>query len=178
MNLNGLKKPSGRVIQSYLKRCWHIKLLRTPSTTLHTCCKSAVQASDTLLTHPLKKPCVLTMSPFCGCPNNLRGQKYGTTSKGVKPDSISDEEVDPILQTATISDTKLSTFTEIVPGKGPPPEPPVNCCMSGCANCVWIKYAEELKEYYCDGKERALRDIELIDNPSLKAFIKLELSLL
>lgn len=60
-----------------------------------------------------------------------------------------------------------------------PPEPPVDCCMSGCANCVWIMYANELKQYYeKDGNERAKREIEKIDNPSLKMFLKLELGLL
>lgn len=66
---------------------------------------------------------------------------------------------------------------KVVPGKGPPPEPPVECCMSGCPNCVWIIYAEELKKYYDDGGESAQKAIEQIENPSLKAFLKLELAL-
>uniref|UniRef100_A0A0B6Y0S8 Oxidoreductase-like domain-containing protein n=1 Tax=Arion vulgaris TaxID=1028688 RepID=A0A0B6Y0S8_9EUPU len=65
----------------------------------------------------------------------------------------------------------------VVPGKGPPPEPPITCCMSGCANCVWIKYAEELREYYKDGGERAKSALEKIEDPSLRAFVKLELGL-
>jgi hypothetical protein len=28
-----------------------------------------------------------------------------------------------------------------------PPEPPDNCCMSGCVHCVWDLYEEELQEY-------------------------------
>ena len=29
----------------------------------------------------------------------------------------------------------------------PKPEEPDNCCMSGCANCVWDMYGEELEEW-------------------------------
>lgn len=65
----------------------------------------------------------------------------------------------------------------IVPGKGPPPEEPVNCCMSGCANCVWIQYAEDLTDYYKDGGQTALKELDKIENLGLKAFIKLELGL-
>ncbi|OWF49462.1 Oxidoreductase-like domain-containing protein 1 [Mizuhopecten yessoensis] len=175
MNLQGLKNPSGRALHCFLKHHWPARLLGTPnvSTAVHACHKTPVtltfEGSNTSATQSQNNPGVLNMSSFCGCLG--RGQRY-STSVG----SNSDE--DPILKIATISDTKMSTFTEIVPGKGPPPEPPVECCMSGCANCVWIKYAEELKEYYGNGIERALKEIELIDNPSLKAFIKLELSLL
>lgn len=67
---------------------------------------------------------------------------------------------------------------KVVPGKGSPPDPPTTCCGTGCANCVWIVYAEELREYYKDGGEQAKKAIEKIDDPSLKMFIKLELGLL
>ena len=65
----------------------------------------------------------------------------------------------------------------VIPGKGKPPEPPITCCGTGCANCVWIGYAEEVKDYYKDGGEQAKKALEKIDDPSLKAFIKLELGL-
>jgi len=85
----------------------------------------------------------------------------------------------PALEVVT-QESASPKFTSIVPGKGPPPEPPVECCMSGCANCVWIQYAEELKGYYSDGQgsQMAKEAIEQIDNPGLKMFLKLELGLL
>ncbi|XP_046355033.1 uncharacterized protein LOC124134321 [Haliotis rufescens] len=66
----------------------------------------------------------------------------------------------------------------VIPGKGPPPEPPIDCCMSGCVNCVWIAYAESLKDYYSDGGKSAREALEQIENPSLKMFVKLEMGLL
>ena len=61
-----------------------------------------------------------------------------------------------------------------------PPEPPPAelCCMSGCANCVWVTYAEELVKFYGEGKDKAavMKDVSKhIEDPSLREFVKLEL---
>ena len=55
------------------------------------------------------------------------------------------------------------------------PEPPTNCCMSGCANCVWITYAQELAQLYKDSGRAADSVMNAIDDPSLKMFLNLEL---
>ena len=55
------------------------------------------------------------------------------------------------------------------------PPPPTDCCMSGCANCVWLLYAEELAQIYKDGGRAAERVLEAIEDPSLKIFLSLEL---
>ncbi len=53
--------------------------------------------------------------------------------------------------------------------------------MSGCANCVWLDYAEEMTKYYENkGANLSLDDIiqeveANVDDPMVKAFIKLEL---
>jgi hypothetical protein len=38
-----------------------------------------------------------------------------------------------------------------------PPTPPTNCCMSGCAHCVWDCYADEMSIYQAEIKKRRLR---------------------
>uniref|UniRef100_A0A6P4FCY8 Oxidoreductase-like domain-containing protein 1 n=1 Tax=Drosophila rhopaloa TaxID=1041015 RepID=A0A6P4FCY8_DRORH len=56
-----------------------------------------------------------------------------------------------------------------------PPEP-TTCCMSGCANCVWLDYAQTLAKILGDNDEEA-REIVLskITDPNLKMFLSLEL---
>ena len=63
----------------------------------------------------------------------------------------------------------------------PPPEAPGTCCMSGCANCVWLDYAEEVTKYYeMKGgdlpKEEIIKEIESqMSDPMVKAFVLLEI---
>ena len=94
------------------------------------------------------------------------------------PDSESD--LDPNLRAAldaVTPNTEPPHFVNIVPGKGPPPDPPLDCCMSGCANCVWIQYCEDLKHYFADGagNDIAREAIDNIENEGLKMFLKVEL---
>lgn len=48
--------------------------------------------------------------------------------------------------------------------------------MSGCANCVWVEYAETLAKILGDNDEKA-REIVLskITDPNLKMFLSVEL---
>ncbi|KAK9302193.1 hypothetical protein QLX08_005654 [Tetragonisca angustula] len=53
---------------------------------------------------------------------------------------------------------------------------PTNCCMSGCANCVWIQYAEKLSATL----EKSDVDvqkliIDKVQDPNMKAFLSMEL---
>lgn len=56
------------------------------------------------------------------------------------------------------------------------PEEPTDCCMSGCANCVWIQYAEELKSKFCSS-DQELREVIMnkISDPNMKMFLSVEL---
>lgn len=49
--------------------------------------------------------------------------------------------------------------------------------MSGCENCVWIQYAQELTELYKDSGASAQKIIlEKIKDPSMQVFLKMELA--
>lgn len=59
------------------------------------------------------------------------------------------------------------------------PEEPTTCCMSGCANCVWVEYAEKLKIILAnsDGKRVKQMILDKINDPTMKAFLSAELRL-
>lgn len=59
------------------------------------------------------------------------------------------------------------------------PEEPTTCCMSGCANCVWLEYAEKISTYYRDGGEQAVKEInEKVSDPNIRAFLLQELRMM
>lgn len=115
------------------------------------------------------------------CTGNLPSDTLEVSSSTPDTDIVN-HSADPGLSVyinEDSSDSPSSCSRDVIPGKGMPPEPPVDCCMSGCANCVWIMYADEVRKYYeKDGNDRAKKEIDKIDNPSLKMFLKLELGLL
>ncbi|CAL1673648.1 unnamed protein product [Lasius platythorax] len=53
---------------------------------------------------------------------------------------------------------------------------PTNCCMSGCANCVWIQYAERLSSAIeASNVDLQKTILEKIQDPNMKAFLTMEL---
>ena len=82
------------------------------------------------------------------------------------------------------ADFKNSSSKNIQPLNEKPPDPPSAglCCMSGCANCVWIMHAEELIKFYKKSGDAKKKILELIDkeveDESLKAYLKFEISLM
>jgi len=69
----------------------------------------------------------------------------------------------------------IRQLTDCAP-TGPLPPEPTTCCMSGCANCVWIDYAEKLIAQYGNCPNSVTKDIlAKIEDPSLKAFLEMEL---
>lgn len=59
------------------------------------------------------------------------------------------------------------------------PSPPNNCCMSGCANCVWIQYADELHEKLQHGTKFAREVISReVEDVNMRAYLDMELRVL
>lgn len=59
------------------------------------------------------------------------------------------------------------------------PPPPQTCCGSGCQNCVWIAYAEELTKCFQDGGYTARNIIlDQIEDINIRSFVGMQLRLL
>uniref|UniRef100_A0A1I7YF99 Oxidoreductase-like domain-containing protein n=1 Tax=Steinernema glaseri TaxID=37863 RepID=A0A1I7YF99_9BILA len=54
---------------------------------------------------------------------------------------------------------------------------PDECCGRGCANCVWIDYADELMELFEDGGVQEARRIieEKVEDVNLRTYLLMEL---
>ncbi|OXU21999.1 hypothetical protein TSAR_016570 [Trichomalopsis sarcophagae] len=53
---------------------------------------------------------------------------------------------------------------------------PTTCCMSGCANCVWIEYAEKLSTITKDSPGDVQKLImEKVQDANMRAFLSMEL---
>jgi predicted nucleic acid-binding Zn-ribbon protein len=43
----------------------------------------------------------------------------------------------------------------------PKPEEPDNCCMSGCVNCVWDRFRDELEEWAAAAAEARSKEVKM-----------------
>ncbi|KAJ8664349.1 hypothetical protein QAD02_006011 [Eretmocerus hayati] len=67
-------------------------------------------------------------------------------------------------------------YTPEVPSTIDELEEPTTCCMSGCANCVWIEYAEKLSQVLKDSPGDVQKLImEKVQDPNMRAFLSMEL---
>ena len=120
---------------------------------------------DTKRTSPAVRSVFSITSAFAtSCQNHHR---YRTS--GANDSSFSTTNPEPRHPNSPVSHSAYTQDEVVLP------PPPTDCCMSGCAKCVWLLYAEELVGIYRDGGRAAEKVLEAVDDPSLKIFLSLEL---
>ncbi|MCL4127352.1 UNVERIFIED_CONTAM: hypothetical protein GTU68_006614 [Idotea baltica] len=110
-----------------------------------------------------------------GCSNNISKElENSQESSDLTTESEHQEVSTPDTESSVqkISEHSIESGTQQIPAQ------PTTCCMSGCPNCVWLDYAEELRRHFLDGNVRARKAIERdVQDPNLKAFLLFELQL-
>ena len=141
----------------------------------------------TRLRHHLKGSCCGSACRHCvynheAVPSELTGAKRFNTAFWVDAtdNDTNDErhhQDSEKVEEARIEDDIVSKKED----EGGAPPLPTTCCMSGCANCVWLDYADAMVAYYsARGEGLALEDLlttmrSNVDDPMVKTFIEMEL---
>ena len=56
-------------------------------------------------------------------------------------------------------------------------ELPLYCCGSGCHDCVWLRYIEQLRHEYNENPAGALAEINKVADPVIQGFLLMEMKL-
>ncbi|KAJ3286386.1 hypothetical protein HDU79_006544 [Rhizoclosmatium sp. JEL0117] len=118
---------------------------------------SRLFSSSATVTSTIRRHSIIATASYTSSASAPNGSSYPTSS----------------TSTAT-SSTSLSTDSS-KPLEIPTPPGSEDCCMSGCAHCVWDMYNEEVEQYNAAAVERGLPlvDPNAID-PSVQAFRDME----
>lgn len=119
----------------------------------------------------------------------MRGMIARGVARLLKPTfSVAQQQLARTFSSSAPPDLPPSSPTQDLPPSDSPQAPevitsvdlppvPTTCCMSGCANCVWIEYAESLVKLFGEDPDEINRSVmKNIEDPSLKAFLEMELS--
>ncbi|CAH0701441.1 unnamed protein product [Spodoptera exigua] len=82
----------------------------------------------------------------------------------------------PCTTTSQTVDDEKARELERIAKEASIDEPPTSCCQSGCANCVYIAWAEALSAKIQNvGPEVSDKILEMVQDPSMKAYLEMEL---
>ena len=100
-----------------------------------------------LLSNPTPNPAKKAMNP-------IRAPHYNDPSISTSKDTTASEKP-AILFSAPLAgpSARMRGLARGERGLDRPPEPD-NCCMSGCVNCVWDAYREEVEEWAIASRKR------------------------
>ncbi|KAL1588988.1 hypothetical protein WHR41_02260 [Cladosporium halotolerans] len=84
-------------------------------------------------------------------PPPIERPRTGPEEQALKAQALfGSRTADPDAREAELKKASTNIAGVLVP---PRPDEPDNCCMSGCVNCVWDRYRDELEEWAAASKE-------------------------
>lgn len=117
-------------------------------------------------------------------PPGSTSSQGGLPSQGTpRPHPTNTSSLQQLSDTSDTSGSQSGTGTPRGEGGLPPdappiPPPPTNCCGTGCPNCVWVGYVEELLQRGREGGAGALAAIEeQVEDENIKSFLRMEIRL-
>lgn len=116
--------------------------------------RTVPRGSQSNNSYPKEDSTTETAKPKSEDHDNEHAQNFSTGVAASKPRiTFSRSLSGPAERAERLS--RLHTETQLIGGVLVPPKPeePDNCCMSGCVDCVWERYREEMEEWAFKSQE-------------------------